>query len=70
MAMPLFGTAYKLAPANFVAPFEYTTMFWAVLFGVVVFADIPDLTTLFGGGIVVAAGLYMLSRDAAARPEP
>src|SRR5205085_12285662 len=30
-AMVLFGTAYKYAESSFVAPFEYTAMFWAVV---------------------------------------
>ena len=41
VAMPLFAYAYKVAEPSFVAPFEYTAMFWAVLWGVLVFGDFP-----------------------------
>jgi drug/metabolite transporter (DMT)-like permease len=63
--MILFGTAYKLAESSFVAPFEYSSMIWAVLFGFLLFGDIPRLHTLAGGLIVVAAGLFMLWVDRA-----
>jgi drug/metabolite transporter (DMT)-like permease len=62
-AMPLFVLAYKLAEANFIAPFEYTAMFWAVLWGVILFNDFPDQWTWAGASIVIGAGLFMLSMD-------
>ncbi|MBL8893280.1 MAG: DMT family transporter, partial [Rhizobiales bacterium] len=61
--MILFGTAYKLAESSFVAPFEYSSMIWAVLFGFLLFGDIPGFHTIVGGLIVVAAGLFMLWMD-------
>lgn len=67
LAMLLFTLAYGSAEANLVAPFEYTAMFWAVLFGFVLFGDVPGLPTALGGSLVVFAGLYMLMRDRRAR---
>ncbi len=63
IAMVLFGMAYKSAESSFVAPFEYSAMFWAVVLGLLVFGDVPGLTTLWGGTIVLAAGLFMLWAD-------
>lgn len=63
LLMPLFVYAYRMAEASFVAPFEYTAMFWAVMMGVVLFGDYPDLYTLSGAAIVIAAGLFMLRMD-------
>jgi drug/metabolite transporter (DMT)-like permease len=63
IAMVLFGMAYKSAESSFVAPFEYSAMFWAVMLGLLVFGDVPGLTTLWGGTIVLAAGLFMLWAD-------
>ena len=62
-AMMAYVNAYRLAPANFVAPFEYSAMVWAVLYGVVLFHDFPDRWTWIGAAIVVGAGLFMLWRD-------
>ncbi|MDE2446316.1 MAG: DMT family transporter [Alphaproteobacteria bacterium] len=62
-AMMAYVNAYRLAPANFVAPFEYSAMVWAVLYGVLLFGDFPDRYTWIGAAIVVGAGLFMLWRD-------
>jgi drug/metabolite transporter (DMT)-like permease len=59
----LFTYAYKFAQSSFVAPFEYTAMIWAVMYGIVLFGDFPDNTTWMGMAIVVAAGLLMMWRD-------
>jgi drug/metabolite transporter (DMT)-like permease len=62
-AMLMFINAYKLAETNFVAPFEYSAMIWAVFYGIVLFGDFPDLVTVIGAGIVVTAGILMILRD-------
>ena len=61
--MMLFVNAYKYGEANFVAPFEYSAMIWAVFFGLVLFNDFPDALTWTGAAIVVASGLLMVWRD-------
>lgn len=62
-AMILFINAYRLAETNFVAPFEYSAMIWAVIFGILLFNDFPDAYTWTGAGIVVVAGILMILRD-------
>lgn len=62
-AMLLFVNAYKYAEANFVAPFEYSAMIWAVIFGLLFFNDFPDVYTWCGAAVVIAAGLLMVWRD-------
>ena len=61
--MPLFVHAYKIAEVNFVAPFEYTAMFWAVMWGAALFGDFPDGFTWLGAAIVIGAGLFMVHMD-------
>lgn len=51
------------APPSVVAPFAYSQIVWATLFGAIVFGVIPDLATWSGAGIVVACGLYLLHRE-------
>jgi drug/metabolite transporter (DMT)-like permease len=63
VGMMLYINAYKSAEANFVAPFEYTAMIWAVTFGILIFHDFPDQWTWTGAAIVVGSGLFMLWRD-------
>jgi len=55
--------AHARAPAPVLAPFIYTQMVWMLLFGYIVFGDWPSSATLFGAGIVICSGLYLLSRE-------
>ena len=47
---------------------------WAVMFGYFVFGDVPQMATILGAAIIIAAGLYIflrerrLGRDAVASP--
>jgi drug/metabolite transporter (DMT)-like permease len=63
VASLMFIQAYRLAEANFVAPFEYTALLWAVSYGAIFFGDFPDATSWIGAAVVVSAGLWMLWRD-------
>ncbi len=59
--------AFRLGEAALVAPFKYTSMVWALLFGFLIFGDLPDAWTLAGAGVVVFAGLYVLRRETRGR---
>ena len=60
--LTLLTQAYRIAEANVVAPFEYTALVWAVLYGWVFWRDWPDATAWGGIAIIVGAGLYVLYR--------
>lgn len=49
--------AYARAPAGLLAVTEYTALPWAALLGFVLFAEVPSLATLIGGGLILAACL-------------
>jgi drug/metabolite transporter (DMT)-like permease len=59
----LLTQSYRFADTSIVAPFEYTTMIWALLFGWFVFGDLPTSAVSIGAGIVAAAGLFVLWRE-------
>jgi drug/metabolite transporter (DMT)-like permease len=50
--------AFNRAPSVILAPYLYVQLLGAALFGILVFGDWPDLPTVIGAGIIVAAGLY------------
>lgn len=52
----------SLADASAVAPLYYVRLLWAIAIGVVVFAELPDAWTLAGGALIVASGIYVVSR--------
>lgn len=59
--------SFRNGEASLVAPFKYTSMVWAILFGFLMFAEMPDEWTLAGSGIVILAGLYIMRREAVLR---
>lgn len=59
----LVNRSLKLAPASVVTPFQYTLLLWAVVFGYLVFGDVPGPATLAGAAIIVAAGLFIAHRE-------
>lgn len=55
--------AYTAAPAATVAPFGYTTLIWALFAGIFMFGELPSVSTLAGGLVIVASGIYILYRE-------
>jgi drug/metabolite transporter (DMT)-like permease len=53
----------KLAPASVVVPYQYTMIVWAVMFGFIVFGDVPQPATIAGAVIITGAGLYIFLRE-------
>lgn len=56
----VYSAAYRMAAPSFVAPFEYTSMIWAVGIGYLMFQDLPKPATLYGAAFIVAAGLFLI----------
>jgi drug/metabolite transporter (DMT)-like permease len=56
----LLTFAYRIAEANIVAPFEYTAIVWAVIWGWLVWSEIPGIAMIAGIALVIAAGLIVL----------
>lgn len=56
--------SYRHAPASLIAPFDYLTMLWSVVIGYLFFAESPTGTVLAGAAIVIAAGLFVIYREA------
>ena len=53
----------KLADAATVAPFQYTLLFWGIVFGWLVFDDLPRPAMLVGAAIIIGAGLFIFFRE-------
>lgn len=57
--------AYTAAPASIIAPFAYAGLLWSAVFGFVVFAEVPTLSTAIGALIITGSGLYIWHREQA-----
>jgi drug/metabolite transporter (DMT)-like permease len=55
--------ALRLAPVGVVAPFHYSELLWAALFGWVFWQEWPGAHVWWGALFVVGAGLYTLWRE-------
>lgn len=59
----LMTQGFRYGDASLVAPFEYSSMIWAILLGWFVFAELPTLTVLMGAAIVILSGLFVIWRE-------
>ena len=55
--------ASTYAPANFLSPFQYWQMVGSVLVGYLMFGEVPDQYTWIGAAIIIAAGIYVGTRQ-------
>lgn len=53
----------RIGDIAFAAPFRYTGLIWALILGLVLFSEWPNLLTLIGAAIVVGTGLFTLFRE-------
>ena len=63
LAGVLLMLATQKAPANHVAPTQYSQMLWAVLLGYVLFHDQLDWPMAVGIAIILGAGLFTFVRE-------
>jgi drug/metabolite transporter (DMT)-like permease len=75
MLIAAFGTAGQLmliralsvAEAGLLAPFNYTALVFAMIWGLVLFGEMPDGWTLLGALVIASAGIYVWHRETRAR---
>lgn len=69
LAQHFITEAFRHAPASVIAPFEYTALLWGVIIDWGFWEVFPGSRVFFGGGVVIAAGLYLLWREQLAQRE-
>mmetsp|Transcript_555 Transcript_555/g.1591 ORF Transcript_555/g.1591 Transcript_555/m.1591 type:complete len:283 (-) Transcript_555:97-945(-) len=62
--------AMRIGEISFVTPFRYSRMIFALIIGVVFFAETPDALTLIGAAIIILSGLYTLWREQVVKSAP
>ncbi len=69
-AFLLTVVAFRGTDVSVVSPFRYSIVVFSTFFGLSIFHEVPDTLSLIGIAIIVAAGLYLLHREAVRRREP
>ncbi len=55
--------AFTRSQTSVIAPFEYTSVIWAVLIEWTVWQYLPAQRTIVGGMIIICAGIYVIYRE-------
>ena len=55
--------AMRLGEVSVITPFRYTRLICAMVIGVLVFGERPDMATLFGAALIIGSGLYTFARE-------
>lgn len=55
--------AMRVGEVSFVTPFRYSRMVFALVVGIFVFGESPDLPMLVGSAIIVASGIFTVWRE-------
>ncbi len=63
IAQILVTRALRLAPASVLAPFDYSSIILAVLYGYFWFKEAPSPAVWYGLPLVIGSGLYILHRE-------
>jgi drug/metabolite transporter (DMT)-like permease len=66
--MYFLARAYSLALASVVAPFEYVALPINIMWGFVLWHEIPTVATLVGAALTLFSGLYVLFREQTQQP--
>jgi drug/metabolite transporter (DMT)-like permease len=69
IAQVLTTRSYHHSDASLMAPFEYTSMIWALAASWFVFDTWPNMTVMAGTAIVIGAGLFVVYREQRIRAE-
>ena len=56
--------AFRVGEATAIASLDYTRLLYATLFGAMFFSEWPTTETFIGAGIIIAASLYTVLREA------
>lgn len=59
LGITLITQGFRIGAASVVAPFDYTGMIWAALFGWVFWNEVPSQYTILGGIVIAACGIYL-----------
>lgn len=55
--------AVRTGELSLIAPVQYIVILWALIYGLLIWGEVPGPRELIGGGIIIASGLLILHRE-------
>tara|TARA_B100000579_G_scaffold354389_1_gene309388 strand:- start:9527 stop:10345 length:819 start_codon:yes stop_codon:yes gene_type:complete len=59
----LLTQSYRLAEASLVTPIKYLSLVFAIIFGFLIWSEVPKVLTLLGAGLVILSSLIIFVRE-------
>ncbi|MGR3761133.1 DMT family transporter [Roseobacteraceae bacterium NS-SX3] len=63
VAQILVTSSYRFGPASMLAPYDYTSMLFAIVIGYIWFAELPTVVMLAGATLVIAGNALVIWRE-------
>lgn len=63
VAQILVTSSYRFGSVSMLAPYDYTSMLFAIILGYFLFDELPTSLMLAGSGLVIAAGVLVIWRE-------
>jgi len=63
IAQILATNAYKISSVSILSPIDYSSILWAITFGIIFFSDYPDIYVLIGSLIIAISTYYIIYRE-------
>jgi drug/metabolite transporter (DMT)-like permease len=63
VAQIMVTSSYRFGTASMLAPFDYSSMIFAMLIGWVIFSEVPTPAILIGAALVIAGGVLIIWRE-------
>ena len=59
----LLTQSYRLAEASLVTPIKYLSLVFAIIFGFLIWSEVPKILTLLGSALVITSSLIIFVRE-------
>jgi drug/metabolite transporter (DMT)-like permease len=58
-----FNQAFRYGEVSMLAPIEYTALLWGIVYGLVLWDEVPSWVMLAGAAVVAGSSLYVVQRE-------
>ena len=59
----LLTQSYRISEASLVTPIKYLSLVFAIIFGFLIWSEVPKIITLFGAALVVVSSFIIFARE-------